>query len=237
MLKATIELLTILHSIIGAVCLVLGPIAMLAVKGGSLHRRIGKIVFYGILFISLTAIVTGYWHGRVYLVLVAFFAMYAVLGGYRSLYLKRLHQGQKPATIDKLLQGTALLVSLGLLIWGISMLTLKVGGGRGYVYLFFGLFGSFYAFMQYRRFFTNTTDKRQWLFDHMTGFIIGYLATLTAFSVNILSAQMPLILAWSWPSLIGFPILLFWFRNYRRHFANGKKLRKIAPVVRLGLKR
>lgn len=235
MLKDLIIILTDLHVIIASVCLFVAPVAMVVGKGGRLHRIFGKVFFYGMLVACLTAVITGCWHGKTLLVLIALLSLYLVLSGYRSLYLKKLHRGQKPTVLDKTLQGSALLLNLGLLIWGISMTALNVKNGNGLLYIVFGLIGSGYAFLQYRRFYRNTTDKRQWFFDHMVGFIAGYIGAVTAFSVNVLGSLLPEPFAWMWPSAIGVPLIVFWTGFYRKQFKANRKLRKFVREVKLGL--
>ena len=228
-----IELLVQAHVLTGAVSLFMAPIALAVAKGGKVHRIAGKVFFYGMAFTTVSAIITGYFKAQYVLMIIGFFSFHLIASGYRALYLKRLHRGQKPSAMDKLLQGSALMVNLGLLIWGSSMAVLNPKNSLALVFVLFGLIGSWYAFAQYRRFYTNTTDKRQWFFDHIVGFMAGYIAALSAFSVNVLHPYMPMWLAWTWPTIIGTPLIFLYTGYYRRKFRNGGKLRSVVRELRI----
>ena len=86
-----------LHAASGGIALFVAPLAMLVRKGGSWHRRWGKAFFYCMIVVCATAIFLGLVHPQnFWLALVAIFSFHMIGSGYRALYFKKLHEGQKP---------------------------------------------------------------------------------------------------------------------------------------------
>jgi uncharacterized membrane protein len=223
-----------LHAASGTVALIIAPLAMVAKKGGNWHRLWGKVFFYGMVVVAVTAVFLAIVHPKnFWLALIAVFSFHMVASGYRSLYLKKLHEGLKPDQLDLWLHGLAGLVNLGLLIWGLSHMVMGVRNTQSILFLVFGLIGMGMVFMNLNKFYKRKHDKREWFFGHMTGFLGGYIATLSAFSAVNIGRWFPSIpawLVWLWPTLIGIPLIVIWTTYYRRRFANGDRVRHIADV-------
>ena len=83
----------VLHVIAGTIALIVAPIAMLTVKGGRTHRRWGKVYFWAMAGIALTAVVLAIRRPVVFLGLLAVFSFYSAFSGYRVLYRKRPEKG------------------------------------------------------------------------------------------------------------------------------------------------
>jgi hypothetical protein len=161
--------------------------------------------------------------------LVAVFSFHMCAAGYRALYLKKLHEGLRPQRIDLVLHGTAGLFSLGLLIWGVGTLASGHPSPFSTIFIVFGTIGIFNAFRYMRRFKNPRVDRRQWFYDHMTGFLGGYIATLSAFSaVNMGFVPMPW--RWLWPTIVGVPLMVLWLRYYGRKFSAGRHVKDMADV-------
>ena len=54
------------------------------------------------------------------MMMVAIFSFHMIASGYRSLYHKRVHEGQKPGRLDLVLQGVAAVVSGDLMVGSVS---------------------------------------------------------------------------------------------------------------------
>ncbi|MBK9761020.1 MAG: hypothetical protein IPO90_13855 [Flavobacteriales bacterium] len=122
-----------LHGASGALALFVAPMAMFVYKGGLWHRRWGKIFFYSMILVCATAIIMAVAVPRnFWLALVAVFSFHMVASGYRSLYLKKLHEGLKPERLDKWLHGVAGVFSGGLLIWGCRICSWAFGIRKPY---------------------------------------------------------------------------------------------------------
>lgn len=220
-----------LHIAAGCIALFVAPMAMLTFKGGNWHRRWGKTFFYSMIVVCTTAIVLGILHPKdFWLALVAVFSFYLVASGYRSLYLKQLHKGLRPVRIDLMLHGIAAVVNGGLLIWGLAHLALGTFNSQAVLFTVFGLLGTLMVVNGIMKFYRRRHDKREWLYGHMSGFLGGYIVTLTAFSVVNLPMIEPVWLVWLWPVIIGVPSVLLWIWWMKRRFAKGERLRNFADV-------
>ncbi len=218
------------HAVSGGIALVVAPLAMLVTKGGDWHRRWGKLFFYGMAVVALTAIVAGVLRPNVLMALVAIFSFHMVASGYRALYLKRVHQGQRPGTLDFVLHGTAGLINGGLFLWGIGHLMLGHRDSASIIFTTFGTIGLLMVWGQMRRFYKANHDKRDWFYAHMTGFLGGYVATVSAFSAVNLHMIQPMWLQWLWPTILGAPLIALWVRYYRKSFEDGKRMRSMTDI-------
>lgn len=226
-----VPVLTAVHTAAGTVALVVAPLAMLVRKGGDWHRRWGKMFFYGVAVVCATAIILGILNPKnFWLALVAVFSFHLVASGYRSLYLKQMHKGLRPARIDLVLHGVAAVVDGGLLIWGLAHLFLGSFNAQAVLFTVLGLVGTLLVAGGFMQFYRQRQDKRAWLYGHIIGFVGGYVATLTAFSGVNLTMADPAWLRWAWPSMAGVPLIVLWVRYLRKRFARGEHLRSFADV-------
>ncbi|MGH1364686.1 MAG: DUF2306 domain-containing protein [Calditrichia bacterium] len=201
------------HIAAGFIALVVAPIAMLTQKGGEQHRRWGKVYFYGMAMVTVTAIIVSLYRPIPFLLMVAVFSFYTIVSAYRILYLKKLHKGQKPKRLDWIIATIAGAFNIGLLGWGIQIIT-SSENNFGIVAIVFGLVGIAGVVQNTWAFFKPPTAANHWLLNHMSGMLGGYIATVTAFSaVNL--HFMPTVLQWLWPTLIGAPLISYWRRQYQ----------------------
>ena len=218
-----------LHIAAGFIALLVAPLAMIVRKGGRAHRLWGRIYFYAMCVVVVTAVVVGWARENYIMMLVAVFSFHLVASGYRALYLKKLHKGQRPGPVDWLLNGTAGVFNVALLLWGMSGIIMGHAKAFNYIFSVFGLIGCLFVFRQVHKFFKRTHGKDEWFFDHFTGMIAGYIATVSAFSaVNL--EMLPVLIQWLWPTAIGTPVIFLLSRHYRRKFAKGVRAHDIAKV-------
>ncbi len=221
------------HIAAGAVAFVVAPLAMAVAKGGDWHRRWGITFFYAMATVAVSAIGLGILHANWLMAMVAVFSFQLVASGYRALFLKRLHEGQRPVLMDKVMMGAATLVNGGLFMWGLINVMLGHRQGGSIIFLVFGAIGLLFVWRDYQRFYKTSHDKREWLYAHMTGFLGGYIATVSAFSAVNLEMIKPMWLQWLWPTLVGSPLIALWVRHYRKKFAGGRRSRDLFDI-RLG---
>src|SRR5215813_11213634 len=109
------------HIAAGSSAFVLAPLALLTAKGGKAHRRWGKIYFWSMAVVAVTALVMAIYRPILFLALVAIFSFYSAFAGYRVLGQKAAYKGEKTAsTLDWFAAAftfvaSALLASLGAL--------------------------------------------------------------------------------------------------------------------------
>ena len=202
----------IIHILFGGVALFVAPAAMMTHKGGLWHRRWGKIFFWAITGVALTAVILSVIRSGLFFLLVALFSFYLALTGYRVLYRKTPEQ--RPGQADWAATYAMLAGSLGLIAYGIyQMLT----SSMGIVAIVFGGIGFLLAMSDVRDFRRHPEDKMAWWYSHLTRMLSAYIAAVTAFSV-VNFKFLPPIPRWLWPTVVGTLGIVVWTRYYRRKF-------------------
>ena len=115
-------------------------------------------------------------------------------------------------------------------MWGLINIMLGHKKGAPIIFLVFGAIGLFFVWRDHQRFYQTTPDKREWLYAHMTGFLGGYIATVSAFSAVNLDMIKPMALQWLWPTLVGSPLIALWVGYYRKKFAGGRRSRDLFDI-------
>ena len=221
-LDAFLELNRWLHIGSGMIGFFVAPAALATRKGGAAHRRWGQVFFWAMLTAGVTAIVAASLKGLTFLLLTGVFSLYLSLLGYRALYQKRLGRGQQPTAYDWLGSGAALLVFLGTIIYAVVTRNIVAG--------VFGLGGTRMAVAELQKLARPAeVDKNRWFFDHMRGFILSYVAAVSAFSATSFTF-LPMAARFLWPTVVGVPLMIYWVRRYRQQFAQGRPAAGVAPV-------
>src|SRR5256884_805302 len=99
-MNTLIAAVRLIHIAAGMLALGVAPIAMLTVKGGPTHRRWGKVYFWTMALVALTAVVLALWRPVVFLALLAVFSFYSAFSGYRALFRKRPRDGAHASALD-----------------------------------------------------------------------------------------------------------------------------------------
>jgi len=209
-----------IHILAGTVALFVAPGALLTVKGGLAHRRWGKIYFWAMTVVAVTALGVGYWRSRVFLVLVAVFSFYAALSGYRVLYRKRPELGQGATAFDWTAAVLTLAASSALIVMGILQPSPTWRQLRN-VAMVLGTIGLFLAGRDVWAFVKPPKDRNAWWFHHMTSMLASYIAVVTAFSV-VNFTFLPVTAKWLWPTIIGTPAIFIWVTYYKTRFNRRK---------------
>lgn len=213
-MELLLRLTIYLHALSGFTALIAGGLAMGSAKGKPAHRRAGKIYFYGMSGVFVTAVIVSLAKNLPFLLMVGFFSYHMVCSGYRALSLKKLHRQQRPALIDWTIAGLAGTFNTALLAWGLYKL-LHDSQPVGIIALVFGLIGMQFVLQNLRTYFRKPKDKNHWLQSHIGGMIGGYIATWTAFLVVNISF-LPALLTWLGPTAIGLPVIIYHIRRVRQ---------------------
>lgn len=86
------------HIAAGTSAFALAPLALITAKGGKAHRRWGRIYFWAMAVVAVTALVMSIYRPTLFLGLVAIFSFYSAFVGYRVLGQKAAYKGEKTAT-------------------------------------------------------------------------------------------------------------------------------------------
>jgi hypothetical protein len=199
-MKTLLLIVLITHVISGTVALTTGLLSMLNRKGGKNHLITGKIFFWGMTGVFITAVTISIAKSLLFLFLVGFFSYYLACSGYRSLYLKKIHQEQKAALIDWVIGYAGLFFGFGLIIYSIIGIP-KNGSLFTIVPIIFGVISLLFAYADIRKFYIRPTGKSHWLVSHAMKMSGAFSATVTAFVVVNIQINQQWVL-WILPAAI-----------------------------------
>jgi uncharacterized membrane protein len=224
-LPVVIQAIRWTHILAGFTAFFIAPVPLLTAKGGTTHRRWGKIYFWAMAVTASTAMVLALWRPILFLAFIAVFSFYFAFRGYRVLSRKNLLR-QGPSAIDWAAAVLAFLGSLALIVLGIvrpSPVWLRLS----VVAIVFGVIGVAIAASDIWKFGHPSADKNFWWYAHMGGMIGSYITAVSAFSVvNFLF--LPIAVRWLWPSAIGVPAIFIWIGYYKRRFGRTGKPAEVA---------
>jgi uncharacterized membrane protein len=201
-----------IHIFFGGVALVIAPLAMVTVKGGLWHRRWGKIYFWAMAGVALSATVLCWLRTGLFLFLIAIFSFYLALTGYRV--LRRKLPTDRATALDWFAASAMLVAGAGLVCLGVFG---QLTGNRIWIPITFGVIGLLLGGIDIMHFLRPPLDKRAWMYAHMTRFLAAYIATVTAFSVVNFNF-LPAFWRWLWPTMIGVVGIRLWRAYYVRKF-------------------
>jgi hypothetical protein len=210
-----------IHIASGAIGLLLGIIILVLKKGDKLHKQLGKIFSVTMLLSAMLSFALSILHPNLFLFCVGILTVHLVATGWRYLFLKKLDEQQKPLIIDWLLLIMMALFGISFLIIGVRAIAV-FGNVMGIAPIAFGLLGLKNCYTDYNIFKGKITIKNYWLTMHLERMSAAFIASLTAFLVNVAVVQIEKIPAltnfgfvfWILPGIIIGPIIGKWKRKY-----------------------
>lgn len=204
--------LLLLHIISGSLALVSGFIAIATIKGSRLHKRSGKLYFYAMLGVALTAVIISLAKGNDFLLSIGIFSFYLTFSGYRSIYYSRQNGAYRMT--DKI---AAVLATLtGLYMLGKGVLPMFNGTFSGNIPLaVFGGILLWRSVSDLRRFGTTSEDPKAHILRHIGNMGGSYISASTAFLVVNVHFE-PTFVPWLLPTLIGTPLIAMAIRKRRK---------------------
>jgi uncharacterized membrane protein len=199
-MTSLLRIMLILHITSGFLSLTCGLVSMLNKKGARQHRLTGKIFFYGMTGVFVTATFISIVKDIPFLLMVGFFSYYLACSGYRVLYLKKLHLQQQPAALDWVINITGIVAGLALVAFSYTWFTQR--GSWGAVPLTFGVFCLISGYKDTRRFYRRPANKQHWFFTHGGRMGGAFAATVTAFIVVNLQIGSLTWLLWILPGIL-----------------------------------
>ena len=224
-------LLLFTHVGAGITALIFAPLAMLTQKGGAAHRRWGRVYFWAMFVIFVTALAILFVRPNVFLFIISILSFYGAFSGVRSLRRKHPERGERAARLDWGAAAVALLAGVSFIVWGaLSLLGLNVGdtstsfasNAFSVLGIVFGLVLGKDALDDLQSFRRPSRNPMWWWTYHLERMVGSYLAAVTAFMVQNVGPLLPETLAWTvWalPGLLGGVGISYWIRYYHKKFA------------------
>jgi hypothetical protein len=200
-----VKVTLLLHVIAGFSALATGLLALLAKKGGRLHKAVGVLFFYSMLLVALSALGISIPKKQSFLLMIAVFAFFQNYFGMRA----SQQRDMKPLWRDWTVLGIGSVNSffmiysfeLVLLVFGIINGALAFGQLKIYVQVIKGI----------------PISKTKWLEQHIGMMIGAFIATLTAFILVNVRDVSPSWLPWLAPTAILVPLIIYYQRKYTRN--------------------
>lgn len=207
-----IQFLLFLHILCGSLSLGSSALSIASKKGQPAHRLFGKIYFWGMVGIFLTAIPLAIFGLNVFLFLIAIFSFYLAFAGFRF----ATNREGVPRLIDWLAVVLMLGSGVGMLLLGLKYYS---DDNEQYITLLvFGLLALFLAYNDWAVFKKRAATGQRRIKRHLTNMLAGTIAVLTAFLVTNFSTE-PEWLLWLAPTILLTPLIIWW--NVRIGRANG----------------
>ena len=217
--------LIITHIGAGTAALIVAPVAMAVRKGGKAHKRWGRVFFWAMFVIFVSALALLAFRPNIFLFIISILSFYSVFSGTRALGRKRPEKGQKATWLDLFGAVAALLAGLSFILWGTLPLLGIAETGVTTSFSILGIaFGYVLAQMgvvDLHSFATPSKDRNWWWYYHMERMLGGYIAAVTAFMVQNVGPKLPESLEWTvWttPGVIGGMLIGRWIAHYKRKF-------------------
>lgn len=216
-MKTFILVSIIVHVTAGCLALLAGLAAILLRNNVKKHRPFGKIYFWCMTVVFVTAIYVSVYRNNVFLFCVAFFTYYSCLTAYRSLKLKKLHAGQQVPKTDWLIEALFGLVHVGMIVFGITLFT-DGNTEFGIITMIFGALGLRANYLNIKRLRGNITYSNYWLLMHISGMLGSYIGAITAFLVNNNARwiHMPHMVAWLGPTVMLAPLIIYEVNRFKK---------------------
>jgi uncharacterized membrane protein len=195
-----------LHIFAGFTALTTGLVPMLAKKGSKTHKTWGTVYYWAMFLVALTAIIRFQMQSRlIFLSGIAIFSFYNTFTGVRLIHRK---DNPKPIFIDWF--GAILMVFGSLVMVYFAYSTFKVSVSSAILFAVFGTFmllmvsEDLRVFMGKKLIDNNVPlQTRYWFQNHISRMGGSYIATVTAFLVVNNPPQIPGLVVWLAPGVIG----------------------------------
>ncbi len=199
------EIITlVIHIVAGYLALTAGAIAMLTQKGGKRHRAWGRLFYYSMIAVAVSALVSSFTKEIYFLFFIGVFVFYQNHGGWRALQNKSLVPNFTDWFILTIAfaNGLAMIASgeVVLLVFGIISMVLVATDLRLYI-------------LTLRN---KELPKKAWLAKHIGMMMGAYIGTFTAFLVVNIKMVQPYWLLWLAPTILLVPLMQYWTWKYTK---------------------
>jgi hypothetical protein len=215
-METFINVSLIIHITAGCLALLAGLLAIIFRNDTRTHRPFGKVYFWCMTIIFITAMYISVYRKNIFLFCVAFFTYYACLTAFRSLKLKNIHKGQKPKTIDWIIEIVFGTMHVAFVAFGIYLLN-DQNKEFGVICTVFGVLGLRGNYLSIKRLRGYIDYSNYWLLVHLGGMLGSYIGAITAFLVNNNRwIHMPNLIAWLGPTVLLVPLIIYEIKRVKK---------------------
>lgn len=194
------------HIFAGFTALTTGLVPMFSKKGSKIHTTWGTVYYWAMFLVAVTALIRFQMNLRlIFLAGIAIFSFYNTFTGVR--YIRR-KSNQKPEFIDWF--GAILMVTGSLIMLYFAYRAFKIDNSSSVLFAIFGSFMFLLAFEDLQVFVGSKQinndvplQTRYWFQNHISRMGGSYIATVTAFLVVNNPPQIPGLVVWIAPGVIG----------------------------------
>ena len=201
-----VDAILFVHVLFGVIALLSAFIAASNKKGSLVHRRIGRIFFWSMLGVAVTAIPVTFINPNPFLFFIAIFSFYMAFVGYRI--GKPRYQ---PTKLDQLAP-YLMLVSV-FSMYGYGAMMISSADALGWALIAFGTIGLVNAIEDLRELNRNSSHKRK-IEVHLSRMLGGTIATITAVLVQqvspLVDSELAQLVIWLAPTVLITPLIVLW---------------------------
>ena len=221
------RMLVIAHVAGGLLALLIALVPMVARKGGAWHVRAGRIYFWAMMWVLVSAVVLSCTKRFIFFLLgVTVLSFYSTFTGVRCLYRKGGVAGNaRGRPLDWSITAAAL--GFGAVMAGYGLLNPKLNLMFAVLTVLFASLILSDAIRDVWRFFRPSPDPKWWWYYHMERMMGSWIAGVTALAVNQIGPRLPgnyRIWVWIGPAMVIAPFIVIWVRYYRKKFAVRKTM-------------
>ncbi len=207
------SLLLMVHIAAGAATLLSALVAIVAKLADTAHRHhviAGRVFFYGMALIFVTALGMSLIRFNVPMLFIAIFSFYFAWMGRRFAVNRR----GTPSQVDRVIVPLMLLIFLLMAISGFVML-IVYEQDFGIVSIIFGVIGVVNAYGDWQILRQGGIKGKQRIAEHLGKMLGGTIAAVTAFLVVNVEFE-PAFVVWLLPTLLLTPLIVIWSRKIER---------------------
>lgn len=194
------------HILAGTIALFCAGLALLSEKGKKIHVTSGRIYFWSMAGIFLTAIPMSIISSNTFLFLIAIFSFYLAFAGMR---FAKNRKGIA-TTIDWI--AVSLMILSGLGMWALAI-TYLINNNSQYITLFvFGFIALALGYLDYKSHKNKTATGKERIAKHLTNMMAGTIAVVTAVLVVNINIE-PIWVWWVLPTAVISPIIVYWSKK------------------------
>lgn len=211
-MENTIKIFIYIHAFFGGLGLISGIGSIIVRKGNLNHKRLGKWFTWSMIISSAISLVVARMPNHInnFLFLIGLFTIYMVLAGNRSLTFKSIRKTEANF-VDKLISGV--MVVSALLMLGFGIYGLVNDHSQSILFLFFGVFGIFLPYGDYKLFSKTLENRKLWLINHLSRMLGALIASITAFLVA--GIKYDNLWAWMIPTVLGTVYIIYWIKKVK----------------------